>query len=83
MMCCIKCVAQTYIEPVFDRTDEPCLHINKIEVTKDTTLVYCTYTTEAGSGANISNETYFDNRETKEKFPILQSECLTFSPRKR
>ena len=83
MMCCIKCVAQTYIEPVFDRTDEPCLHINKIEVTKDTTFVYCTYTTEAGSWANISNETYLYNPETQEKFPILQSDDLPFSPQKR
>ena len=51
IMCCMKCVAQTYIEPVFDRADVPSLHINKIEVTKDTTFVYCTYTAEAGSWA--------------------------------
>ena len=83
VMCCMNCVAQTYIEPVFDRTDVPNLHINKIEVTKDTTFVHCTYTAEAGSWARISKDTYLYNPETQEKFPILQSNDLPFSPQKR
>ncbi|MBO7580697.1 MAG: tetratricopeptide repeat protein [Bacteroidaceae bacterium] len=52
-------------------------------MTKDTTFVYCTYKTEAGSWANISNDTYLYNPETQEKFPILQSNDLPFSPQKR
>ena len=83
VMCCMKCVAQTYIEPVFDRADVPSLHINKIEVTKDTTFVYCTYTAEAGSWARISKNTYLYNSDTQEKFPLLQSHDLPFSPQKR
>ena len=84
VMCCINCVAQIYIEPVFDRADYPeYLHINKIEVTKDTTFVYCTYTAEAGSWARISKETYLYNYETQEKFLLLQSRDLPFSPQKR
>ena len=83
VMCCIKCVAQTYIEPVFDRTDEPSLHISKIEVTKDTTFVYCTYTAIAGSWARISKNTYLYNPDTQEKFSLLQSRDLPFSPQKR
>ena len=84
VMCCINCVAQTYIEPVFDRADYPeYLHINKIEVTKDTTFVYCTYTAEAGSWARISKETYLYNSDTQEKFLLLQSRDLPFSPQKR
>ena len=83
VMCCIKCVAQTYIEPVFDRTDVPSLHINKIEVTKDTTYVYCTYTAIAGSWARISRNTYLYNPDTRGKFQMLKSDGLPISPQKR
>lgn len=81
--CCMECVAQTYIEPVFDRTDEPRLHINKIEVTKDTTFVYCTYTAEIGSWANISENTYLYNHKTHEKYSLLKCDGLPISPYKR
>ena len=83
MMCCMKCVAQTYIEPVFDRTDVPSLHINKIEVTKDTTVVHCTYKAEAGSWARISKDTYLYDRDKKKKYTILRCSGLPFSPQKR
>lgn len=83
IMCCMKCVAQTYIEPVFDRTDVPSLHINKIEVTKDTTFVHCTYTAEAGSWARISKETYLYDHDEKKKYTILKCSGLPFSPQQR
>lgn len=84
VMCCINCVAQTYIEPVFDRADYPeYLHINKIEVTKDTTFVYCTYTAEAGSWARISKETYLYDHDKKKKYTILKCSGLPFSPQQR
>jgi tetratricopeptide (TPR) repeat protein len=79
----MKSIAQTYIEPVFDRTDVPSLHINKIEVTKDTTFVHCTYIAKAGSWARISRNTYLYNPDTQEKFPLLQSRGMPFSPQKR
>lgn len=83
VMCCINCVAQTYIEPVFDRADVPSLHINKIEVTKDTTFVYCTYTAEAGSWARISKDTYLYDHDKKKKYTILKCSGLPFSPQQR
>lgn len=83
VMCCINCVAQTYIEPVFDRADVPSLHINKIEVTKDTTFVYCTYTAETGSWARISKDTYLYDHDKKKKYTILKCSGLPFSPQQR
>lgn len=84
MMCCINCVAQTYIEPVFERADYPeYLHINKIEITKDTTFVYCSLTMPPGSWGTISGETYLYNHETHEKYPLLKCDGLPISPQKR
>lgn len=83
VMCCLKSIAQTYIEPVFDRTDVPSLHINKIEVTKDTTFVHCTYTAEAGSWARISKDTYLYDHDKRKKYTILRCSGLPFSPQQR
>lgn len=75
--------AQIIENPVFDRTDVPSFHIDKIEITKDTTFVYCTYYAEEGSWANISPETYLEDVETGKKYTILGSEGLPFGPAKR
>ena len=83
VLCCMKSIAQTYIEPVFDRTDAPSLHINKIEVTKDTTFVHCTYTAEAGSWAMISKDTYLYDHDKQKKYQIIRCLGLPFSPQKR
>ena len=77
------CPAQVIENPVFDRTDIPHFHIDKIEITKDTTFVYCTYYAEEGSWANISSETYLEDVETGKKYTILGSEGLPFGPTKR
>lgn len=83
VLCCMKCVAQTYNEPVFDRTDIPELHINKIEVTKDSTIVHCTLTMVPNSWGTISGETYLYNHETNEKYHLMKCDGLPISPQKR
>lgn len=83
VMCCVKGTAQTYIEPVFDRTDVPSLHITKIEVTKDTTFVHCIFTAEAGSWARISKDTYLYDHDKNKKYTILRCFGLPFSPQQR
>jgi len=69
--------------PVYDRTDTPSFHVDKIELTEDTTFIYCTYSAEEGSWANISPETYLEDVETGKKYTILGSEGLPFGPTKR
>ena len=83
VLCCMKCVAQTYNEPVFDRTDIPELHINKIEVTKDSTIVHCTLTMVPNSWGTISGETYLYNHETNEKYHLMKCDGLPISPQTR
>lgn len=75
--------AQTFNMPVFDRTDIYELHIDKVEITKDTTYIYCTYTAEEGSYANISKNTYLEDVITNRKYPILKSSGIPFAPDKK
>jgi Uncharacterized protein conserved in bacteria len=74
------CSAQVIENPVFDRTEIPQFHIDKIEITKDTTFVYCSCSAEENSWANISPDTYLEEIATGKKYNILKSEGLPFTP---
>lgn len=81
--CCISIVAQTIENPVFDRTDQPSFHIDKIEMTQDTTFVYFTFSAEANSWANISPNMYLEDVVSGKKHTILKSDGLPFAPQER
>ena len=76
-------LAQVIENPVFDRTDIPKFHIDKVEITSDTTFVYCTDVSDASSWANISEDTYLISYPSKKKHKILTSVGLPFSPEKK
>ena len=75
--------AQVIENPVFDKTDFSAFRVQKIEVNKDTTYVYCSYSAEAGSCANISKETYLYVRNVNKKYPLLRCDGLPFSPQQK
>lgn len=75
--------AQVIENPVFDRTDTPEFHIDKIEFKEDVTIVYCSCSAEENSWANISPETYLEDVTTGEKYTIIKSEGLPFTPNYR
>jgi tetratricopeptide (TPR) repeat protein len=75
--------AQVVENPVFDRTDVPSFRVKKIEIQKDTTYIYCLYSAEAGSWANISDKTYIEDVRNGEIFPIIKVSGIPFGPEKR
>ena len=75
--------AEVVENPVFDRADVPAFRVQKIEFKKDTTYIYCSYSAEAGSWANISKGTYLYDRENNKKYPLLRCDGLPFSPQQR
>lgn len=83
LFCLIACFSQTIINPVFDRTDIPAFRVEKVEITQDTTYIYCLYSAEDHSWASISKDTYVEDENTGEKYPILKSKGIPFSPEKR
>lgn len=76
-------VAQTIENPVFDRTDTPSFRVNKVEITEDTTYLYCLYQAEANSWANLSRETFMEDIVTGKRLPLLKVTGLPYSPGKR
>lgn len=75
--------AQVYENPVFDRTDVPSLHIDKIEMTKTATVIHCTYIAVAGSWANISRDVYLQDEKTKKKYSLVKCDGFPFGPEKK
>ena len=75
--------AQVYENPVFDRTDVPSLHIDKIEMTKTATVIHCTYIAVAGSWANISRDVYLQDEKTKKKYSLVKCDGFPFDPEKK
>ena len=79
----VNAVAQTVEQPKFDRSDTPSFHVTKVEVTKDTTYVFCSYYAEVGSWANISADTYLRDVSSNKKYQLIKSIGFPYSPDKR
>lgn len=76
-------IAQTIVNPVFDRIDKQSFRVEKVEITKDTTFVYCSYSAEAGSWANISKDTHIVIHNTNKELSLLKCIGLPFSPQQK
>lgn len=72
--------AQVIENPIFDRSDQPRFHVVKIEKTRDSTFIHCTYFAEAESWANISSETYLEDVLSGHKYRIIKSDGIPFAP---
>lgn len=79
----VFCMAQTIVNPVFDKTDAYRFHVDKIEISKDTTLVFCTYYAYVGMRVNISPSTYLEDISSGEKFNIIKSEGIPIGPQEQ
>lgn len=78
--CLVNSIAQTIDNPTFEGSDVPALYITKVEVTKDTTYVFCLYYGEAGSWASISKDTYLRDSKSHKTFSLQRCEGLPYSP---
>jgi CHAT domain-containing protein len=79
----LKTVAQTIENPVFERTNSHLFHIDKIELSNESTILYCTLVVPNNSWASISPQTYIEDVKSKKKYTIMKSEGIPFSPEER
>ncbi len=79
----INAYTQIFENPVFDKTDVPEFHIEKVTINKDFTIIQCTYEAEASSWANISDSTYLLDTKTNKSYPLQKSEGFPFAPEQR
>lgn len=80
---CLSSHAQVIENPVFDRIDQYRFRVNKVEITDDTTYVYCLFQAEEYSWANISKDTFLEDVSSGIRLPLLKTHGLPFSPEKR
>lgn len=80
---CLLGSAQVIENPVFDRTDQYTFRVKKVEIKKDSTYVHCIYNAEAGTWANISEDTFLEDISSGNRLPLLKAYGLPFSPEKR
>ena len=77
---CLLGSAQVIEDPVFDRTCRELFRINKIELSKDSTYLYCTINVPDDTWVNISPSTFIEDDITKRKYTIIRSDGIPFSP---
>ena len=78
--CCLLGSAQVIENPVFDRTCSDLFRINKIELSKDSTYLFCIINVPDDTWVNISPLTYIEDDITKRKYAIIRSDGIPFSP---
>lgn len=81
-ICVSSCCAQIYRYPVFDRTDEPRFHIDSVELTKDSTFLYCSYEAAGSSWVQISNHSFLRDKESGKSYTIAAVTGIPFHPDK-
>ena len=77
------CVAQVITNPVFDRTDDYSFHVEKVELTQDTTFVFCSLYAEENSWASISSNMFLENVRDGKRYPVLKVSGIPMNPEKR
>ena len=84
-MCNLLCFAQVVINPVYDRTSFEVLHphVDKIELNKDTTKVYCSINYHKSWSYNIPKTMFIENLKTHKKYQITKCIGLPFEPEEK
>ena len=77
------CMGQTFENPFFFKSDTPVFQVTKVETTKDTTFVFCSYIATSGSWANISKETHLRDSKSQKTFRLQRCAGLPFNPARR
>ena len=72
-------IAQIVENPVFDRTDTPTFHLDKIRIDRDTSYLYFTYFAEDSTWVAISKDTYIEDTKGT-KYLLLKAEGIPYSP---
>ena len=72
-------IAQIVENPVFDRTDTPTFHLDKIRIDRDTSYLYFTYFAEDSTWVAISKDTYIEDTKGT-RYSLLKAEGIPYSP---
>ena len=76
---------QIVIDPIFERSSLEVLHphVDKVILSKDSTLVYCSINCGDNLNYSIPKTMYIENLKTSDKYQIIRCEGLPFEPEVR
>ena len=72
--------AQCVVNPVFDRACREVFRVNKIQLAKDSTYLYCTIDVPENTWVNISPLTFIEDDISKMRYQIIRSMGVPFGP---
>ena len=84
-VCSIIGYAQVIINPIYDRTNFEMLHphIDKVELKKDSTKVYCSVSYQESWNYNIPKTMFIEDLRDNKKYRITKCIGLPFEPEER
>lgn len=84
-MSCFMCFAQVIINPVYDRTSYEVLHphVDKVELKKDTTKVYCSINFQESWSYTIPKTMFIEDLNKNKRYQIIKCIGLPFEPEER
>ena len=85
LMCNLLCFAQVIVNPEYDRTSFEVLHphVDKIELKKDSTKVYCSINYQESWNYNIPRTMFIEDLKNHKKYQITKCIGLPFEPEER
>lgn len=85
LMCNLLCFAQVIVNPEYDRTSFEVLHphVDKIELKKDTTKVFCSINYQESWSYNVLKTMFIEDLKTHKKYQIKKCIGLPFEPEER
>ena len=85
LLCNMLCLAQVIVNPVYDRTSFEVLHphVDKIELKKDSTKVYCSINYQESWSYNIPRTMFIEDLKNHKKYQITKCIGLPFEPEER
>ena len=85
LLCNLLCFAQVIVNPVYDRTSFEVLHphVDKIELKKDSTKVYCSINYQESWSYNIPKTMFIEDLKSHKKYQITRCIGLPFEPEEK
>lgn len=76
-------LTQTYIKPKYEKRGNPRVELEKIQITKKFTIVYCTYTARSEGNACVDKGMYIKDLASKKTYPLIKTEGISICPRQK
>ncbi len=76
-------LTQTYIKPKYQKRGNPRVELEKVQITKKYTIVYCTYTSTSEGHACVDKDMYIKDLASKKTYPLIKAVGISICPKRK